>query len=59
MYMSIRLIIAGVFLLCALIAIKKSGVCSKRILYIVFSLLSVLLLVVSAFLPVENLFVSF
>ena len=59
MYMIIRLIIAGVFLLCAVIVIKKSGVCSKRILYIVFSLLSVLLLVVSAFLPVENLFVSF
>ena len=59
MYMSIRLIIAGVFLLCAVMVIKKSRVCSKRTLYIVFSLLSVLLLVVSAFLPVENLFVSF
>lgn len=59
MYIIIRLIIACIFLLCSITAIKKSKVIRKHILYIIFTSLSVILIVVSAFLPFENLFVTF
>ena len=59
MYNTIRLIISCVFLACSVIAIKKSKVIRKRILYIVFTSLSVFLMVALAFLPFENLFVTF
>lgn len=59
MYNVIRLIIGCVFLVCSFTAIKKSKVMHKHILYIVFTSLSVLLIVVLTFLPFENLFITF
>ncbi len=59
MYIIIRLIIGCIFLVCSITAIKKSKVIRKHILYIIFTSLSVLLIVVLAFLPFENLFVTF
>lgn len=59
MYNIIRLIIGCVFLVCSITAIKKSKLIRKHILYIVFTSLSVILIVVLAFLPFENLFVTF
>lgn len=59
MYIIIRLIIGCIFLLCSIIAIKKSKVIRKQILYIAFTSLSVLLFVVLTFLPFENYFITF
>lgn len=59
MYNIIRLIIGCIFFVCSSTAIKKSKLIRKHILYIVFTSLSVLLIVVLAFLPFENLFVTF
>jgi len=59
MYNIIRLIIGCILLVCSITAIKKSKVIRKHILYIIFTSLSVLLIVVLAFLPFENLFVNF
>lgn len=59
MYNIIRLIIGCIFLVCSVIIIKNSRVARKHILYIVFTGLSVLLIVVSTFLPFENLFITF
>lgn len=59
MYTIIRLIIGCIFLVCSIIAIKKSKVIRKYILYITFTSLSVLLIVVLTFLPFENLFITF
>ena len=59
MYSVIRLIIGCIFLVCSITAIKKFKVIRKHILYIVFTSLSVLLVVVLTFLPFENLFVTF
>lgn len=59
MYNIIRFIIGCIFLVCSITAIKKSKVIRKHILYIVFTSLSVILIVVLAFLPFENLFVTF
>lgn len=59
MYSTIRFIIGCIFLVCSIITIKKSKVIRKQILYIVFTSLSVLLIVVLTFLPFENLFITF
>lgn len=59
MYNIIRLIIGCIFFVCSITAIKKSKVIRKHILYIVFTSLSVLLIVVLTFLPFENLFITF
>lgn len=59
MYNVIRLIIGCIVLVCSITFIKRSKVIRKRILYIVFTSLSVLLIVVLAFLPFENIFVTF
>ena len=59
MYNIIRLIIGCIFLVCSIIAIKNSKVMRKHILYIAFTSLSVLLIVVLTFLPFENLFITF
>ena len=59
MYNIIRLIIGCIFLVCSVTTIKKSKVIRKHILYVVFTSLSVLLIVMLAFLPFENLFVIF
>lgn len=59
MYNIIRLIIGCIFLAGSIITIKKSKVTRKHILYIVFTSLSVILIVVLMFLPFENLFVTF
>lgn len=59
MYNIIRLIIACVFLVCSITAINNSNAIRKHILYFVFTSLSVILIVVLAFLPFENQFVTF
>ena len=59
MYNIIRLIIGCIFLVCSIIAIKNFKSIRKHILYIVFTGLSVLLIVVLTFLPFENLFITF
>ncbi len=59
MYSIIRLIIGCIFLVCSITAIKNSKVIRKHILYIVFTSFSMILIVVLAFLPFENLFVTF
>lgn len=59
MYNIIRLMISCIFLVCSIIAIKNSKVIRKHILYIAFTSLSVLLIVVLTFLPFENLFITF
>lgn len=59
MYNIIRVIIGFVFLVCSIKTIKNSKVIRKHILYKVFTSLSVILTVLLAFLPFENLFVTF
>lgn len=59
MYNIIRFIIGCIFLVFSITAIKKSKVICKHILYVVFTSLSMILVVVLAFLPFENLFVTF
>lgn len=59
MFGIIRLIIGCIFFVCSITAIKKSNVNHKRILHIVFTSLSLILIIVLAFLPLENLFVTF
>ncbi len=59
MFSSIRLIIAFLFLGCSIAVINKSKVIRKRFLYIAFSGISLILFVLSAFLPFENLFITF
>ncbi len=59
MYNIIRLIIGCVFLGCSIMVIKKSKVIRKRILYVVFTCISIALITVLAFLPFENLFMTF
>lgn len=59
MYIMIRIIIGCVFLACAIAAVKKSKAIRKRVLYLVFAGIAVVLVVVLAFLPFENLLVTF
>lgn len=59
MYYIIRMIIGFIFLVCSIIAIKNFKSIRKHILYIIFTGLSVLLIVVLTFLPFENLFITF
>lgn len=59
MYNIIRMIIGCIFLVCSIIAIKNFKSIRKHILYIVFTGLSVLLIVVLTFIPFENLFITF
>lgn len=59
MYTIIRVIIGCVFLVCSIITIKKSKAIRKHILYITFTGLSVVLIVVLTFCPFENLFITF
>ncbi len=59
MFSFIRLIIACVFFVCSIIAIKKHKTIRKHIQYIVVTLISVTLIIVTAFLPFENLFITF
>ena len=59
MYNIIRLVIGCIFLVSSIIAIRKSKLMHKYILYSVFTGLSVMLIVVLSFLPFENLFVTF
>ena len=59
MFNIIRFIIGCVFLGFSITIIKKSKVICKSILYVVFTSISVALIVVLAFLPFENLFVNF
>lgn len=59
MYNIIRLFIGCVFLMCSIAVIKKSKLFHKYILYALFIGISLAFIVVSAFLPFENLFVTF
>jgi len=58
-YNIIRLIIGFIFLVCSIIVIGNCKVIRKHMLYIAFASLSVILIIVLAFLPFENLFVTF
>lgn len=59
MFMIIRLTIGCVFLALSIMAIAKSRAIHKRLLYIISTSVSVTLILVLAFLPFENLFISF
>lgn len=59
MFNIIRLIIGFVFLGCSITVIKKSKVIRKRMLYVIFTSISVALIAVLSFLPFENLFITF
>lgn len=59
MFNIIRVLIGCVFLGISIRVIKKSEVIRKRILYVVFTSISVVLIAVLAFLPFENLVVNF
>ena len=59
MYITIRLIIGCIFLICAITAIKKSPIIRKQLFYIGFASMSVILTTVLTFLPFENLFITF
>lgn len=59
MFIIIRFIIGCVFLGLSIMVIKKSKIIRKRILYVVFTSISAVLIAVLAFLPFENLFVQF
>lgn len=59
MYNIVRFIIGCIFLIFSIIAIKKSKIIRKHILYIVLTSFSIILIVVLLFLPFENLFVTF
>ena len=59
MYSIIRLTIGCIFLICSTMGIKKTQFVRKRILYVVFTILSFSIFVVSMFLPFENLFITF
>ena len=59
MYIIIRLIIGCIFVASSMIAIKNSKALHKHILYIIFTGLSVMLVITLSFLPFENLFVTF
>lgn len=59
MYIVIRLMIGCVFLVCSTIAVKRSPIARKRMRYMAFTGLSVLLVVLLHFLPFENFFVTF
>ena len=59
MYIIIQLIIGCIFLICAITAIQKSPIIRKRIFYIGFAIMSVILTAALTFLPFENLFMTF
>ena len=59
MYSIIRLIIGCIFLGFSIAAIKKSRTIRKHILYVIFTSMSVALIVVLNFFPFENFFVTF
>ena len=59
MYIITRLIIGCIFLICSIAIIKNSKIVRKRILYVVFTSISVALITVLALLPFENLFITF
>ncbi len=59
MYNIIRIIIGCVFLVSSTIIIKKSKITLKRILYVVFTSITVVLITALTFLPFENLFITF
>ena len=59
MYNLVRMIIGGIIFACSMIAVKKSKAVNKRVLRLVFAILSVVLTGLLGFFPFENLFVTF
>lgn len=59
MFSVIRIVIGCVFLGCSILVIKRSKSIHKRLLYVVFAIISVVMTSVSALLPIENLFITF
>lgn len=59
MYSIVRLALGCIFIGVSVTAIKKSKAIHKNILYVVFTSISVMLVVALAFLPFENLFITF
>lgn len=58
MFSIVRMIIACIFLVCSIIVINKKAN-NKRILYVAFTGISIALITILAFLPFENLFITF
>ena len=59
MYIVVRIIIVGVLLVFAVFAIKKTQKLRKRVCYIISLIAAMILTTVLAFLPFENLFLTF
>lgn len=59
MYMLIRLIIGCIFLFVSILLIQKSKVVRKSVLYVFFTTISLVLVVVLALFPFENFWVTF
>ena len=59
MFSIIRLIGGGIFFGCSITIIKKVKISHKRILYIVFALVTLLFITVSAMFPIENFLITF
>lgn len=59
MYNLVRLIIGCIIFACSMIAVKKSKAVNKRVLRLVFAILSVVLTGLLGFFTFENLFVTF
>ncbi len=59
MFYIIRLAIGCLFFVCSVVVIKKLKTNYKRLLYIVFASVSIVLIVVLYFFPFENIFVTF
>lgn len=59
MYVIVRLMICLVLLFCSIIIIKKTKTTHRFILYSISTCISIALSIVLAFLPFENLFVTF
>ncbi len=58
MYSIIRVVICCILLAISIIIIKNNAI-HKRILYIIFTSISVVIMVILSFLPLENLFITF
>ena len=59
MYTIIRLLFGFIFLTCAVVAIRKSKIIRKTLMYVIFTVISIALITISALVPVENLFITF
>lgn len=59
MYAIIRILIGCIFLGCSFVIVRRSGAVHKRVLYIVFAVISLTLAMALMFLPFENIYLTF